>query len=81
MGAKDCCLMGLREEMGGASLNGDTREGVQARFAGVEVYEVGLMVWLLLLAAVAYLGKRRAMWPSLLTKRRSKLLGKLLRDI
>ncbi|GJY71284.1 hypothetical protein Tco_0474987 [Tanacetum coccineum] len=74
MGAKDCCLMGLREEMGGASLNGDTREGVQARFAGVEVYEVGLMVWLLLLAAVAYLGKRRAMWPSLLTKRRSKLL-------
>ncbi|GJV31360.1 RNA-directed DNA polymerase, eukaryota, reverse transcriptase zinc-binding domain protein [Tanacetum coccineum] len=25
MGAKYCCLMGLREEMGGASLNGDTR--------------------------------------------------------
>ncbi|GJY26655.1 hypothetical protein Tco_0401381 [Tanacetum coccineum] len=57
------------------------REGVQAIFSGVEVYEVGLMVWLLVLAAVAYLGKRRAMWPSLLTKRRSKLLGKLLRDI
>ncbi|GJV35172.1 hypothetical protein Tco_1407649 [Tanacetum coccineum] len=68
---------GLREEMGGAEF--ELRyivNGVQARLVRcVEVYEVGLRVWLWLLAVVAYLGKRRAMWPLLMTKRRSKLLG------
>ncbi|GJS78811.1 retrovirus-related pol polyprotein from transposon TNT 1-94 [Tanacetum coccineum] len=42
-------------------------------------YEVDSGFVALASCCVAYLGKRRAMWPSLLTKRRSKLLGKLLR--
>ncbi|GKC01102.1 26S proteasome non-ATPase regulatory subunit 12 homolog A-like protein, partial [Tanacetum coccineum] len=53
MGAKDFCLMGLREEMGGASLN----EG-----------ECRLKWWMVLLLAATVMARRREMWLHLRPK-------------
>ncbi|GJW48324.1 hypothetical protein Tco_0079970 [Tanacetum coccineum] len=79
MGAKDCCLMGLRKKRCGANWN----EGLGYDVYKLEdevwkVYELALMSWLPHLAAVAEVSKKRGHVLSYLTMGWSKQVNKLL---
>ncbi|GJV99162.1 hypothetical protein Tco_1554414 [Tanacetum coccineum] len=59
-------------------LKGTSKGGVQAKNPDVGVYRSRLKCWICLSAAAAVWSKKKHMWPSILTMKRSKLLSQLL---
>ncbi|GKF20763.1 hypothetical protein Tco_0069401 [Tanacetum coccineum] len=57
---------------------GTSKGGVQAKNPDVGDYRSRLKCWICLSAAAAVWSKKKHMWPSILTMKRSKLLSQLL---